>query len=275
MITLENFYRGTPELYDIDLLQMEVGGGETTYEEIESIAQFPNAKSIIISGLRQETFEYFIDNFGDQFEAISFWKNKAVKDLSSLAKLENIKYISYFYNQKASDLWDMSGNKQLTGLSIMDFSKLKSISKIETSKSLKYFRLGNEVFDKMEIDSLKPLKNTNITHFEWLGKKVLDGDLKCLAEGNIRVLDMNPTRFTMMELAELLSCFPSTLEGSITKPYVTGGVVSREGKTVYYHLCKGKKKCEKGVDDERFAKYLEEFSTLLESYRVPQYGHNL
>ena len=270
MITENNYFKSTPQLYDIDMLQDEVGGGEITYEDIDVISQYPDASSIIISGLSQETFEYFITNYGNQFKAISFWKNKAVKDLSSLAELKNIQFINYFFNQQASDLWDMSRNKQLVGLSIMDFTKLKSIAKVETSKSLKYFRLGNKVFDKMEIDSLRPLKNTNITHFEWSGKKVLDGDFKCLADGNIKVLDMNPTRFTMIDLAELLSFFPTTLEGSITKPYVTGGIVSREKTIVFYHLCKGKKKCEKGVDDDRFKKYLEEFSALLEDYRKKQ-----
>ena len=72
---------------------------------------------------------------------ISFWKNKNVEDLSLLGSLKNIKYIHYFYNRKAADLWDMSGNTDLIGLSIYDFSKLHDISKIETSANLVNFQI--------------------------------------------------------------------------------------------------------------------------------------
>ncbi len=49
-------------------------GEEIAFEDIEMISRYPNAKSIIISGLSQETFDYFINNYGSQFEAITFWK---------------------------------------------------------------------------------------------------------------------------------------------------------------------------------------------------------
>lgn len=38
-------------------------------------------------------------------------------------------------------------------------------------------------------------------------------------------------------------------------------------ETTYYYLCKGKKKCIKGIDDERFQSYLDEFSMLVDKYR--------
>jgi hypothetical protein len=274
MITTENFYKSFSELYDIDLLQDEVGGGGISYEEIDKVANFPRAKSIIISGLRQETFEYFLCKYGKQFEAITFWKNKLVEDLSSLEELENVKFISYFFNQKAYSLWDVSKNKKLVGLSITDFSKIHSISQIENANSIQYFRLGNEVFNKMEIDSLKPLMKTNITHFTWLGKTVLDEDYKCLATGQIKELNMNPTMFSLNELAEVLSSFPITLEGSITKPYIIGRVKHGEKMTVSYKLCKGRKKCIEGEDDECFKNYLKEFNDLLLEYRLKKkYSH--
>ena len=135
MIDINNYTSHTLENFDINLLQKEVDGGVITVDRIDEIAKYPEARSIIISGLGQDTFEYFISKYGNQFEAISFWKNKNVEDLSLLGSLKNIKYIHYFYNRKAADLWDMSGNTDLIGLSIYDFSKLHDISKIETSAS--------------------------------------------------------------------------------------------------------------------------------------------
>ena len=268
MIAIDDFYKPSLDLFDVNLVQKEVTGGMITVDEIDAIKQHPQAKSIVISGLKQDTFEYFIREYGNQFEAISFWKNKDVKDLSALSKLKNVKYISYFFNQKASNLWDMSANDNLRGLSITDFSKLRSIKEIITARNLEFFRLGDEVDARMVIESLEPISRTSISHFEWCGKKVEDGGYKCLADGNIKVLDISPIRFTMEELVDLLSAFPETLEGWITKPYVTSGIRDHSGYQEYHFLCKGKKKCIEGIDDERFRKYLEEFSNMLEEKRM-------
>ena len=50
-------------------------GKKEEKEQIDNIKKYPHAKSVIVSGLYQDTFEYFIDNYGKQFEAITFWKN--------------------------------------------------------------------------------------------------------------------------------------------------------------------------------------------------------
>ena len=267
MIDINNYTSHTLENFDINLLQKEVDGGVITVDRIDEIAKYPEARSIIISGLGQDTFEYFISKYGNQFEAISFWKNKNVEDLSLLGSLKNIKYIHYFYNRKAADLWDMSGNTDLIGLSIYDFSKLHDISKIETSANLVNFQIGDAVTPEMMVHSLKPVANTNITHFEWWGKTVEDKDFACLSKGNIEEVDINPTQFTMEELADLLALFPASIKGTITKPYVKKGVKDKAGYHEYYILCKRKRMCEKGKDDERFRKYLDEFERLVAEKR--------
>ena len=63
----------------------------------------------------------------------------------------------------------MSGNKSLIGLSIYDFSRLHNIEEIETAPNLEFLGLGNQVWAGMTIDSLKPVANTQIKHFEWNG----------------------------------------------------------------------------------------------------------
>ena len=97
----------------------DVGGGTTTKEQIDIVQEYSNAKSLIILGLNQESFEYLIQNYGNQFKAISFWKNKRINDLSPYAIIE-------------------------------------------------YFSLGNKVWAKMDIESLKPLIQSNVSHFAWL-----------------------------------------------------------------------------------------------------------
>lgn len=146
-INLTNFMSVEDELYDVILKPkiFDVGGGHIEIDDIDMMKQYPNAKSVRISGLNQKTFEYFITTYGKQFLAISFFKNKGVSDLSLLATLEGIQFIDYFLNQKATSLWNMENNSQLRGLSINDFSKLNSIDLIETAPMLEFFDLGNKV----------------------------------------------------------------------------------------------------------------------------------
>ena len=267
-VNINNYDWPSFKLYDLNLVQKEVGGGIISKEQIDSIRNFPKAESIIISGLKQDTFEYFVHNYGDQFKAISFWKNKLVNDLSALSVLRKIEFINYFFNQRATTLWDMSNNAKLKGLTISDFSRLHNIDIIETTKTLEYLSLYDRVYAKSTIESLKPLTKTNITRFSLGIKNVLDNDYKCLVNNKITELNISPCIFTINELAELLSYYPNDLKGSITKPYIDGGaVIDKNGRREYWFLCKGKKSCLKGKDDIRFHKYLKEFDELLAKYR--------
>lgn len=97
-INLSNFETSDTSLFDVSIVQRDVGGGETKKEDIDYLAECPKAKSLIISGLNQECFEYLIGRYGNQFEAISFWKNKLVSNFSSLEGLENI--FTFFSTKK-------------------------------------------------------------------------------------------------------------------------------------------------------------------------------
>lgn len=265
MITLDNFEK--IDEYELSIVPKDndVGGGRITREEIDKIRDFPNAKSLKISGLNQANFEYLINCYGNQFEAIAFFKNKAVGDLSLLGSLNNIKYIYYFFNQKAVDLWDMTDNNNLLGLGIYDFSKLHTIERIPTAPALKYFSIGNQVWEKAEIESLKPLTKSTITHFAWWGKKILDNDFQCLAQSRVTELDLNICSFKMEELARIVASIPG-LCGKATKPYHECGISQNGETTVYYDLCKGKRSLVKGKDEVKLNEYLAEFDRLIEKY---------
>ena len=257
-INLTNFDDHSRDLYDLVLAPMDIdiGGGRITKSEIDVIQDFPSAKSIWISGLNQETFEYLIENYGEQFEAIAFFKNKMVSDLSLLGNLRGLKYVYYFFNQRVVKLWDMRNNENLRGLSIYDFSRLRTIDEVAVAPSLEYFAIGNAVWDKMELETLKPLVSSTVKHFVWQGKKILDGDFLCLTQSNINELDVAISHFTIEELAQIVVHIPN---GRVSKPYV-------ECDEKYY-LCKGKSALTKGKDDKKFEAYLQEFEALVEKYR--------
>lgn len=161
----------------------------------------------------------------------------------------------------------MKNNKKLNGLSIFDFTKLHSIEEVVTAPHLDYFSIGNRVWSKMEIESLKPLIHSQITHFGWWGEKILDNDYLCLADSHIKRLDMSIAHFKIDELAQLVANIPD-LTGEITKPYKEFTVIENGEKTTYYLLCKGKRKLIKGKDDNKLKKYLEDYSILVEKYKT-------
>ena len=265
-INLSNFESSDTSLFGFSIVQRDVGGGKTGKVEMDRLVEHPAAKSLIISGLNQECFEYLIQNYGGQFEAISFWKNKLISDLSPLEDLANIKYIHFFFNQRAENLWNMKNNKELKGLAIYDFTRLHSIEEVATAPSLDYFSIGNNVWSNMEIESLEPLTRSSVTHFGWWGEKIRDNDYLCLADSHIRELDMSIERFKLDELARLVASI-SDLTGKITQPYREFTIMEEGEKTTYYLLCKGKRRLVKGKDDDKLKKYLEDYDRLVEGYK--------
>ena len=143
-----------------------------TPSEIDEINNYPNTDLVRITGLDQAGFEYFIKNYGHKLKIVDFFKLKSVEDWSLLGTLPNLEYVNFFHNQRITSLWDMSGNKSLKGLSILDFSRLKSIDGIGKAPALKYFNIGNAIWSRSVIDSFMPLSNTNLEYVNFSGKKL-------------------------------------------------------------------------------------------------------
>lgn len=159
----------------------DVGGGTISIEDIDKINEYPDADVVTVSGLHQDTFEYFIKTYGHRFRAIRFFKNKLVHDWSLLGTLPNLEYIYWFFNQRITSFWDMSENHALKGIYLDDFSRLKNIEGIEKAPNLEVFGVGNAVWDKAEIDSFEPLRNSSVRKFVFSGKKILDTDFSFTA----------------------------------------------------------------------------------------------
>lgn len=100
------------------------------------------------------------------------------------------------------------------------------------------FSIGNRVWPKMEIESLKPLIHSQITHFGWWGAKILDNDYLCLADSRIKKLDMFIRHFTIDELARLVANIPD-LTGEITKPYKECSIIESGEKRPIIFSAKG------------------------------------
>lgn len=248
--------------------KMDIGGGTISVEDIDKLKDYPDTDVVTISGLRQDTFEYFIKTYGHQLKAIRFFKNKFIEDWSLLGTLHQLEYLDFFVNHHISSLWDMSGNASLSGLCIQDFTKLSSIKGIETAPALKEFVIGNAIWDKMILESLMPLAHTNIEKFMFCGKSIADNDYSFLADmPNLKQFDFPTNMLTTEQVAWIVANFPE-LEGFALNAKRDCTLMNSEYKDVPGVLIVGKRKPALIVEgnEKRIAKYEQNFEQLKKKY---------
>ena len=253
--------------------KMDVGGGTISVEDMDQLKNYPDTDVVTISGLHQDTFEYFIKTYGKQFKAIRFFKNKFVEDWSLLGTLPQLEYVHFFVNQRISSLWNMSENTSLTGLCIEDFTQLSSIEGIQTAPTLKECRIGNAIWDKMVIDSLIPLARTNIEKFMFCGKSIAENDYSFLVDmPKLKQFDFPTNMLTTEQVAWIVANFPN-LEGYALKAKVERSLFDSSLKRVPGVLIVGKRKPSLIIEgnEERIEKYVRNFELLKEKYKGVPY----
>ena len=244
----------------------DVSGGKIRKEEIDRIKEHPDAISVTISGLTQETFEYFIDKYAKQFRYIRFFKNKAVKDWSGLETLSDLEFLYWFVNQRIDRLWNMSRNHALKAVELNDFTRLHDLSGIENAESLEWFGFGNEVWASAEIDSLSILKDTGIKRIDFYGKAIRDMDISFLPEmKKIETFNFAPRLFTTEQVAWIKAKCPD-LKGRSIKPYIELNFSDEETKSKAIIVGKRKPILDIEGNEDRIEKYAREFERLVKQY---------
>ena len=255
--------------------KMDIGGGKITTADIDRLKAYPDAEVVTISGLQQDTFEYFIKTYGKQLKAIRFFKNKFVEDLSLLGTLSQLEYVYFFANQRITSLWDMTENTALSGLAIEDFSRLTSIKGIETAPTLKEFRIGNAIWSKMVIDSLMPLANTKIERLSFTGRAIEDNDLSFLETlPDIKAFDFPTNMFSTEQVAWIVANYPHA-EGYALKAKVDCMLLDSNEHMVDVPkaIIVGKRKpiLKAEGNEERIQKYVDSFEKLKAKYKGVPY----
>lgn len=256
---------------------MDIGGGKISVGEIDVLAEHPEAEAVRITGLRQDTFEYFIKTYGRRLKAIEFFKNKLVEDWSLLGTLPELEYVYWFANQRINRLWDMRGNTALKGLCVSDFTRLHSIEGIQTAPALRYFCFKDAVWDTSEVESFSPLAHTGVTHLKFGAKRITDGSLEFL-EGmpQLEYFDFAPNKFTTEQIAWATANFPrlrgwslcASIEGHVYKDGPNGECLRLPG---VYIVGKRKPALSYEKDAARIQKYVDQFEALKEKYRGVPY----
>ncbi len=254
----------------VSLIQANISGGKITYKDIDILKNYPEAEEVWISGLIQDTFEYFIENYGQQFKVIQFWKCPLISDFTILGTLPIAEYLIFFWNQRVTHLWDMSKNLNLKGISFDDFTRMHTLSEIPLAPSLEELYFGDKVWNKYIVESLTPLAHAKtLKVLEFTAKKIEDNDITPLAEiSNLEKLDFPTNLFTTEQVAWLTANIKN-VDSSVLGPYKKLKSPLKFGSKNADVLVIGKRKpfLDSNLDKDRLQKYMQAFEGLVEKYR--------
>jgi Leucine-rich repeat (LRR) protein len=258
-------------LEQIVLIQDEINGGKTSINEIDKIGDFQKVNRIQISGLDQETFEYFIYNYGNQFKSIYFFKCPRIQNLEPLSALENIEEIDFFWNQKASRLWNFSKNHKLTTLKIDSFIHLNSLDDFKVKNKIEIFKLSTGFNGKKILPSIEPL-----TYCKRLKKlnlsinKIEDNEVKYFLEiKSLEELNFPTNLFTTEQVAWLKAHLNENIKSNtinaiklIQKP------LNINSKMIDTIIVGKRKPMLSSADDKvRIEKYMQNFDNLVLDFK--------
>jgi hypothetical protein len=197
----------------VDLVQTETNGGRIAIRQLGAIESHPEARALQVSGLDQPAFEELVRSYGRQFEGIYFWKCPRIEDLSPLEDLPGLRYLGYYWNQRATRLWDLSRNPQLRGLQLEDFTRVRDIGPLSEAKCVEELVIGNAVWPKWVIGSLRPLGGLgSLVSLTLQPKSIEDGRVQPLATlRGLREFRFPPNLFTTPQVAWLRAHMPGSV----------------------------------------------------------------
>lgn len=90
--------------------------------------------------------------------------------------------VSFYWNQRATRLWDLRKTPKLAGLHFDDFTRLHDLVDLARGTSLVELEFGDAVWDTSVFDSLEPLSAlAGLRSLAFSAKKITDGRVEPLA----------------------------------------------------------------------------------------------
>lgn len=258
--------RATNSEEHICLIEPDISGGKIDRKTIDIIKENKNATAITISGLTQDTFDYFIETYADRFDAINFWKCPSVSNLKKIENLTTVKYITYFWNQRAETLWDFSKTKSLVGLSFNDFTRLHDISDLATASNIEELDFSNKVWAKYIVKSLTPIsKCENLKRLTFDPKLIEDCNIEPISKmKHLERLNFPRNLFVTEQVAWLKSKLPSNIESEFLNPYwMTNNPIKMGDKNIdTFIVGKRKPSLDSKIDANKIERYVLEFNRM-------------
>ena len=266
----------TAQPWCFDLLQPELSGGRTTPKDLDAIAARPDATALRVSGLDQKTFELLVTRYGPRFDAICFWKNGRIVDLTPLESLPQLRLVGFYVNQRTTRLWDLRRTPRLIGLQFENFTRLHALDDLAGASALQELDFGNALWNTAVFDSLSPLAALgSLKRLSFNARRIVDERIQPLASlPQLESLSFPPNLFTTTQVAWLRAHLPESVESHVLGPTfrlgpiknLMDGTVTELDKNV---LVVGRRKpaLSSRRDEKRIRRYVEEFDTLVQAFR--------
>jgi len=246
------------------LVQQPLNGGKVSIAQIDSLAEHPQATALTISGLEDKSLAHFVSRFGGQFTAVHFWKCPRVADLSPLEGMSKLTHVAFYWNQRATRLWNFARTPALRGLHFDDFAKLGRLDDLAAATSLETLVFGNAVWNKFAVETLEPLTalGRSLQHLTFNAKSVADGRIEPLARlAALTTLDFPSHLVTTEQIAWLRARAPAALASEALEPFRRlRSPLMRRGKPLDVLVAgKGKPFLSSQTDAAKLARYVESF----------------
>lgn len=218
-----------------------------------------------ISGMNQQSLEYFVQHYGKSYRYLSFFKCQLIQDFSPLEDLENLEEVSLYWNIRADKLWDFSRNVSLRSIGISDAKKMTlNPELLKTSNVLETVCFSGSIFNNYPMESLDCFAGMPALKHLWLNNIRLNS--KSLDALNsmpaLERFDFDAGMLTTEEIAWIVAKYPN-LSGKCLCAYNKEDAMLNDVR-----VCGFRKP---GLDlpqhQKRLDKYVAQFNALVEKYR--------
>jgi hypothetical protein len=242
---------------------------EMTPDDVDYEMSFPKDKRILeICGMNQESFEYFVEKYGESYEALYFFKCQLISDFSPLSKLKNLKAVIIWWNIRSMRLWDMSENSSLKQISINDCKKITgNLGDLATSKTLEDVSVYGSIFNNFVIESLDPFKNIpSLRELTLRNIALKNRSIDFLKDTpNLTEFNFDSGMLTTEQIAYICARYPH-IKGTALCAYNKKDAILSDVRICGYrkpglNLPEGQKRLEK---------YIREFDALVEKYKTEE-----
>ena len=230
------------------------------------MSQEKDRRILDICGMNQESFQYFVEKYGETYEYLYFFKSQLISDFSPLAKLKNLKAVRIFWNIRSDGLWDMSDNESLTHLMISD-SKIitRNLKLLKTGKNLKTVKIMGGMFEKYPLGDLSVFENMpSLESLSLYDIKLGDRSTEFLKTlPNLQEFNFDAGMFTTEEIAYMCARYPH-IHGTALCAYNEKDAALNDVRVCGYR----KPGLDLPRDQKRLDKYVEVFNALVERYKT-------
>jgi hypothetical protein len=273
LIHLTNLFRerDSPN-WHARLVIPKVDGGKMTPELLEKLDESPQASALTISGLDQGTFELFVQRHAARFSAIYFWKCPAIRDFSPLENLPELTHLAFFWNNKATRLWNLSCTPRLEALEIESFTKLHDLNDLSPGCTLRELSLSAGFSSRLVLSSLQPLGGlSRLERLSLWPTKLVELRVEPLAAlGELTHLEFSPKLFTVEQLAWLRCRLDLSVSCDVLAPYrfLNSSIANGDRLLDVRVNGKGKPFLNSAHDAARLQRHVDEFECLVAKFQA-------